>query len=666
MRNALLVYPEFPPSYWGYTYALDFVGKKAAMPPLGLLTVAALFPENDWHLKVVDMNVEPLTDADLAWADYAFTSTMIVQKNSFYEVVRRCNQRNLPVIAGGPHPTSYQEEITKEAGGVVSHFIGGEVEHIFQDFLTDLLQGTAKEVYAGPRTKNKVQTDITQTPLPRYDLLRLEAYDSMAVQFSRGCPFDCEFCDITKLFGRVPRTKTNAQFLAEFDRLYELGWRDTVFVVDDNFIGNKRDAMRLLPAIAAWQSERNYPFGLFTETSVNLVEIPGMLDAMAAAGFTMTFIGIESPNDAALEMTVKKQNTSREETARDYLLRAVQKIQAHGLEVTAGFIIGLDQDNEFQPHLDFIQQAGIPRAMAGLLTAIKQTNLYNRLEKEGRLLHESTGNNVSVELNFVPQLDREFIISEYKRILRELYDPSLKNFFARCLTLFEHFKPRHRPVRLGKTEIRAFMTSIWRQLLSRQQGPTYLWFLVRVLMRYPHMFPNAVRMAIMGYHFEKVTQQQVAIDDFKQYLASELDTFKSTVSRFANAQSNRIGEMGLRTQHLLARVRKQYEDIHEDCRYGVQDTLDVFQKSVFKQYLDAELNVFQEAMSRSAKAHTDRLEDVSASVQSLFNRVHAQYEQIHHDFRSNVQDTLDAFRTAVKRHLEQGFGPASLQIEGLD
>jgi radical SAM superfamily enzyme YgiQ (UPF0313 family) len=668
MQNALLVYPEFPPSYWGYTYALDFVGKKAAMPPLGLLTVAALFPERDWNLKVVDMNVETLTDADLAWADYVFTSTMIVQKHSFYEVVRRCNHLHLPVIAGGPHPTSYQEEIKQEAGGVVSHFIGGEVEHIFQDFLTDLLHGTAKEVYEGPRTKNnQVQTDITQTPLPRYDLIRLETYDTMAVQFSRGCPFDCEFCDITKLFGRVPRTKTTAQFLAEFDHLYELGWRDSVFVVDDNFIGNKRDALRLLPAIAAWQKERNYPFTLFTETSVNLVDIPGMLDAMAEAGFNMTFIGIESPNDAALEMTVKKQNTSREQTAREYLLQAVQTIQAHGIEVTAGFIIGLDQDTEFQSHIDFIQQAGIPRAMTGLLTAVKKTNLYNRLEQEGRLLHESSGNNVSVELNFVPELDREVLIREYKRVLRELYDPGLKHYFARCLTLFEHLQPRQRLVRIRKTEIQAFVKSIWRQLLSRQQGPSYLWFLVRVLWRFPHMLPNAVRMAIMGYHFEKITQQQVAIDDFKQYLASELATFTSAVSRFANAQSTRIGEMGLRTQTLLARVRQQYEDIHEDFRASVWDTLDGFQKSVFKHYLEAELNVFKNAVSRSAKVHTDRLEEVSAYVQTLFNRVHAQYEQIHHDFRSNVQDTLDVFRRDVNRYLEQGFGPIYLQmIERLD
>ena len=667
MHNALLVYPEFPPSYWGYTYALDFVGKKAAMPPLGLLTVAALFPEQDWHLKVVDMNVAPLTDADLVWADYVFTSTMIVQKRSFYEVVKRCNDHNIPVIAGGPHPTSYHEEITSEAGGIVSHVLSGEVEHIFQDFLTDLLHGTAQEVYEGPRTQNTVQTDITTTPMPRYDLIRLEAYDTMAVQFSRGCPFDCEFCDITKLFGRVPRTKTNAQFLAEFDRLYALGWRDTVFVVDDNFIGNKRDAMRLLPAIAAWQKARDYPFGLFTETSVNLVEIPGMLDAMADAGFTMTFIGIESPNDAALATTVKTQNTSREETARDYLLHAVQQIQAHGIEVTAGFIIGLDQDTEFQSHIDFIQQAGIPRAMTGLLMALKKTNLYNRLEHEGRLLYESNGNNVSVELNFVPELDRELLIREYKRVLRELYDPGLKQYFARCLTLFDHLKPRRRLVRIRPTEMRAALKSIWRQLLSRKQGPTYLWFLWRVLLRYPHMVPNAVRMAIMGYHFEKITQHQVAMDDFKQAVASELDRFTSTVSRFARTQGHRIGEIGLRTQHLLARVRTQYEAIHEDCRDGVWDTLAVFQHSVFTHYLEAELHVFKNAVSRSVHAHTDRLDDVRTCVQHLFTRVQAQYEQIHRDVRANVEGTLDTFRSAVKRHLEQDFDPIHLQrIEGLE
>lgn len=663
MHHALLVYPEFPPSYWGYRYALEFVGKKSAMPPLGLLTVAAMFPQEDWQLKVVDLNVTPLTDADLAWADYVFTSTMIVQKNSFYEVVKRCNQQRVPVIAGGPHPTSYQTEIKQEAGGVVAHFLSGEVEHIFQDFLTDLLRGTAQEVYEGPRTAQQVQTDITRTPLPRYDLIRLEDYGSMAVQFSRGCPFDCEFCDITKLFGRVPRTKTNAQFLAEFDLLYELGWRGAVFVVDDNFIGNKRDAMRLLPEVAAWQRARKYPFDLCTETSVNLVEIPGMLDAMAEAGFTMTFLGIESPNDEALAATVKKQNTNRQQSAREYLLHAIQTIQSHGLEVTAGFIVGLDKDKEFQSHLDFIQEAGIPRAMAGLLTALKKTNLYNRLEKEGRLLHESSGNNVSVELNFIPELDREVVISEYKRILRELYDPSLHNFFNRCLTMFKHFKPRQRIVQIGKDEIRAFFQSMRYQLLSRRQGPAYLWFLLRVLLHYPHMFANAIRLAIMGYHFEKITHQQVAIDDFKQFLAAELETFRQTVSRFAQTQSQRIEEIGDYAHNLLTQTHQKYESIHEESRYAIQGALEVFQQALCHHYLEAELHSFKEALARFAKTQSDRAGEASLYVQQLFHRVQSRYEQLRHETHHSAHDGLEAFKKAVKLHLEQCFSPLHLPVE---
>jgi radical SAM superfamily enzyme YgiQ (UPF0313 family) len=664
MPNALLVYPEFPPSYWGYNYALEFIGKQSAMPPLGLITVAGLFPEKEWNLKLVDVNVEPLTDEALNWADYVFTSTMIVQKDSLYEVVRRCNQFDVPVIAGGPHPTSYQDEIKEECGGEVSYFLGGEVEHIFEPFLTDLLNGTAAEVYEGPRTKNKVQTDITKAPLPRFDLINLDAYGSMTVQFSRGCPFDCEFCDITKLFGRVPRTKTNEQFLAEFDLLYDLGWRGSVFVVDDNFIGNKRDTMRLLPAITEWQAEKDHPFVLYTETSANLVEIPGMLQGMADAGFIMTFIGIESPNDEALEKTVKMQNTSKEESARSYLLRAIQEIQGHGIEVTAGFIIGLDGDKEFQSHIDFIQEAGIPRAMAGLLTALKQTNLYNRLEQEGRMLHESTGNNVSVELNFVPELDRDYLLSEYKRVLRELYDPSLKNFFDRCLTMFDHLKPRQSHVTVSKAELKALLKSIRYQLLSRKQGPSYFRFLLQVLMRYPKRLPNAVRMAIMGYHYEKVTSQQVAIDDFKLYLSSELDKFKETAAQFAETQDD-IDDIAVQPQSLFARVRKRYEEIHEDFRYGVQDALEGFEKSVFKQYLEAELDAFKKAMARFAKTQSDRVGEASTYVQSLLNRVQTQYEQIHHDFQGNLKDTLDSFRKSVKFQLEQLSGPTP-QIQGLD
>ncbi len=663
MPNALLVYPEFPPSYWGYSYALDFIGRKSNMPPLGLLTVAALF-SNDYSLKVVDMNVTLLKDADLHWADIVFTSTMIVQKDSLFDVIARCNGMRKTVVCGGPYPTSYREEIlavVEERNGWVEHFLFGEIEETFGEFLADLSNGVAKNVYPEPK-----KPDITKAPLPRYDLINLQDYGSMALQFSRGCPFDCEFCDITKLFGRVPRTKSNKQVIAEFDLLYSLGWRGAMFLVDDNFIGNKRDAMRLLPAILEWQELRRFPFQLYTETSVNVVEIPGMLDAMAEAGFTMTFVGIESPNDVALEKTVKGQNTSKDEAAGSYLLRAIKTIQESGLEVTAGFIVGLDGDKEFQSHIDFIQEAGIPRAMAGLLTALKQTNLYKRLQEEGRLLSESSGNNVSAELNFVPELDREVLIREYKRVLRVLYEPSLRDYFERCLTLFENQKPRRRTVHVGMAEISALVKSIGRQLFSRKQGVSYLKFLARVLTRYPRRLPDAVLLAIFGYHHEKVTTQQIAVDNFKQYLDLELEAFREIIGRFGRLRGNRIGEIGAHAQALLARGRTQYEALHSDFRNTVHSALEAFQKSVFKTYLEAELGAFTEAVSQFAKAQSDRIADVTVYVQSLLNRVHSQYEHIHDDFRHNVGESLDAFCDTVKRHLDQFSDPIPFQIDGLN
>ena len=657
MRNALFVYPEFPPSYWGYKFALDFVGKKSSMPPLGLLTIAGMFPKN-YNLKVVDMNVNPLLDADLEWADAVFTSTMIVQKDSFYEVVRRCNTADVPIVAGGPHPTSYHDNINEEVGGTVDHFLFGEVEDIFEDFLTDFENGAAKEAY-----RETKKPDVTKTPPPRYDLIDLKAYGSMALQFSRGCPFDCEFCDITKLFGRVPRTKTNEQMLTEFEMLYRLGWNGSLFVVDDNFIGNKRDAMRLLPEVAKWQEERQFPFSLYTEASVNLVEIPDMLQAMSDAGFNMVFLGIESPNDEALEKTVKKQNTSKEENAGSYLLQSIRKIQETGMEVTGGFIIGLDGDTEFDSHIRFIQEAGIPMAMAGLLTALKGTNLYHRLEKEGRLLKESTGNNTDVMLNFEPELPREHLISEYRRVVSTLYDPTLSNYFERCLTMLKHLKPTDHTVRkIRKTEVMAMVKSIRRQLFSRQ-GTAYARFLAKVLRHHPALLPEAIRLAIMGYHFEKITRQTVAVDDFKQYLEAEFNTFKETVAQLARSQSDRIGEVSIHVHELLARARAAYEDVHKDFRYSVQDRLDAFQASVFKEYLRAELDALKAIISRFAKVQSHRVGEIKGYVHNLWERVHAQYEHLHTDLRLNVNDSLETFRDAVKSNLALVTVP---QVEGLD
>ena len=662
MPNVLLVYPEFPPSYWGYKFALDFVGKKSAMPPLGLLTVAGMFPK-DYQLKVVDMNVKPLTDADVKWADLVFTSTMIVQKDSLQTVIERCNRAGVPIVAGGPHPTSFHEEISKpfSKGEGVDYFVLDEVEDIFPEFLQDLRNGRAKPIYRATK-----KPDVTKTPLPRYDLIKLFDYGSMALQFSRGCPFDCEFCDITKLFGRVPRTKSPEQMIAEFDLLYRLRWHGSLFVVDDNFIGNKRDAMRLLPKLEAWQKEREFPFSLYTEASVNLVEIPEMLDSMSDAGFNMVFLGIESPNEEALLATKKKQNTAKSEDSESYLLRAIRKIQEKGMEVTGGFIIGLDGDTEFDSHIRFIQEAGIPMAMAGLLTALKGTNLYHRLEREGRLLDESTGNNTDIALNFVPQLPRDQLVAEYRRVVSTLYDPTLKNYFERCLTMLNHLKFKDHGVRrVGKTEVMACVKSIQRQLFSKQ-GPAYFRFLAKVLKEYPKMFPKAIELAIHGYHFEKVTSNTIATHDFKQYLEKEFDAFKETVSGFAKAQSDRIGEIGAQAQALFSRVRAAYEDIDEDFRYSVQDALDDFQKTVFKQYLEAEFDAFKETVSRFAKAQGDRIGEVGAQAQELFARVHAQYEQVHKDFRYSVHDAIVAFQESVKSHLNGLVGPIPIEIRSFD
>lgn len=548
-------------------FALDFVGKKSSMPPLGLLTVAGMFPRK-YQLKVVDMNVEPLLDAHLEWADLVLTSTMIVQKDSLQEVIERCNRHDVPLVAGGPHPTSFHEEMEG-----VDHFVLGEVENILSDFLRDFENGTAREIYRAAE-----KPDIGQTPLPRYDLIDLESYGSMALQFSRGCPFDCEFCDITKLFGRIARTKTHGQMLAEFDLLYQLGWRGALFLVDDNFIGNKKAVLELLPHVAEWQQEKDYPFSLFTEASVNLARMGGLMEAMVDAGFSMTFLGIESPNPEALLKTKKKQNTSHGQV--DYLFQAVRKIQNTGMEVMGGFILGLDGDGEdvFDAQIRFIQEAGIPMAMVGLLSALKGTDLYNRLQKEGRLLDESGGDNVSVNLNFVPEMDPHVLVEGYKRVLRSLYDPGLKNYFDRCLTLLSQLKPTPHSVRRIKAyELLALLKSVRRQALSKQ-GPAYVGFLAKVLKNYPRMFPEAIRLAIMGYHFEKVTSQQIAIYEFKQSLEGELEAFKRTLSSLKENQ--RLGEIQAYVQDAYARVHNQYKQIHMDFRHNVRDALDSFQEAV--------------------------------------------------------------------------------------
>ena len=567
MPKALLVYPEHPPTYWGANYALEMVGIKAAFPPLGLLTVAAMFPPN-YDLRVVDMNVAPLQDSDLDWADLVFTSTMIVQRVSLQTVIERCNRAGVPVIAGGPHPTTFHDEI---AG--VEHFVLDEAEEIFPGFLRDLENGTAKAIYREPR-----KPDVSMTPIPRFDLIDLNNYYSMGLQFSRGCPFDCEFCDITKLYGRVPRTKSPAQMVTEFESLHRLGWKGPLFLVDDNFIGNKREAMKLLPVLAEWQQAHGYPFSLSTEASVNLARMDELMDAMVAAGFDTVFLGIETPNPKALIKTKKQQNTSKNE--ENFLFNAVRKIQRVGMQVQGGFILGLDSDDEcvFDAQIEFIQQAGIPVAPIYMLTALRGTDMYNRLRSENRLLDEEIGTS-SMTLNFKPELDPGVLIDGYRRVTATLYDPTLENYFQRCLTLFEHLEPvPHLRKPMGRNTLVVAAMRVRRQL-TEPQVPVFSKFIARVSRDHPRMLPTALRLAALGYHFERVTRQQIMIHDFKLFLEAELERFCEAAAR----REKRVEVLRAHRQALLARVETHYRSIPNDLRYnedGIEPALKSFRSAV--------------------------------------------------------------------------------------
>ncbi len=567
MPNALLVYPEHPPTYWGANFALEISGTKAAFPPLGLLTVAAMFPR-DYVVRVVDMNVSPLRDADLEWADMVFTSTMIVQRVSLQAVVERCNRAGVPVVAGGPHPTTFHDEIEG-----VDHFVLDEVEEIFPRFLADLEHGSAKRMYREPR-----KPDVTKTPVPRFDLIDPLNYDTMGVQFSRGCPFDCEFCDITKLYGRVPRTKSPDQVVEEFESLYRLGWRGQVFIVDDNFIGNKRAAMDLLPAIIDWQKTRGYPFALSTEATVNLARMDELMEAMGEAGFDTVFVGIETPTPKALLKTKKPQNVSAGE--ENFLLNAVRRIQRRGMQVQAGFILGLDGDGEdvFDAQIEFIQEAGIPAAAIYLLTALKGTDMYNRLKAENRLLEVPIGTSATA-LNFRTEMDPRTLLEGYRRVTTTLYGPTLETYFQRCLTLFEHLKPSPHVTRpRSRNAIYADIMAL-RRLLSDAQAPAFLEFIATVSRRHPRMLPKAVVLAVLAYHFEKITRQQVAIQEFKEFLASELA--RSAESAAVQDRDEREFEDRRRTS--FRRAERRCRAIPDEFRYlgdGIEDALELFRSAL--------------------------------------------------------------------------------------
>lgn len=483
----LLVSPRTPETFWSFKYVLRFVAKKAAFPPLGLLTVAAMLPR-DWELKVVDLNVSRLDDADLAWADCVFVSAMIVQQESVREIARRCRDLNKPVVGGGPLFTTGHESFPE-----IPHFVLGEAEEIMPRLVADLAAGTLQPLYRAegfPR--------IEQTPIPRYDLINPRSYVTMAAQFSRGCPFDCEFCDIIVMNGRTPRTKSPAQFVAELEALRRRGWRDMVFVVDDNFIGNKARTRALLHAIIEWRRRTRAGMGFLTEASVNLADDPELCRLMVAAGFRKVFVGIETPSAAGLEECRKLQNRGRD------LVAAVATLQQAGLEVMGGFIVGFDSDTGdiFKQQFDFIQRSGVATAMVGLLTALPQTRLYQRLKLEGRLLRESTGNNTSAGLNFRPKLNREYLEDGYRELMRRLYEPG--NYYRRIRVFLKNYRRAGDRLRVSRADMRAFVKSFWVLGVRHRGRCSYWWFFLSTMFRRPHKLRVAIELAIVGHHFRRI------------------------------------------------------------------------------------------------------------------------------------------------------------------
>ncbi|OGA16520.1 MAG: B12-binding domain-containing radical SAM protein [Betaproteobacteria bacterium RIFCSPLOWO2_02_FULL_66_14] len=485
----LLVYPRTPATFWSFQHVLPFVAKRAAFPPLGLLTVAAMLPR-DWELLLVDQNVSALSDAQIRWADAVFLSGMVVHGEAAHEVARRCSELGRPVVAGGPLFTTGHADFPE-----VPHFVCGEAEGVIGELVSDLANGTLKSLY-----RSHDWPDVRRTPVPRWDLVRVRDYVTMPVQFSRGCPFECEFCDIVVMNGRVPRTKDPEQVVRELDALRAAGWRDRVFLVDDNFIGNRKRARELLRELIRWRERTASGMGFFTEASVNLADDAELLELMVRAGFRKVFLGLETPSLAGLEECGKTQNRRRD------LKEVTRTLQNAGLEVMGGFIVGFDSDGEdiFQRQFEFIQRSGVVTAMVGLLNALPQTALYARLAREGRLLAESCGNNTAAAINFVTRLDREILIQGYRELMRKLYEPG--PYYRRIRTFLAAYRPRGPRLRLSWSDVRAFAASFW-LLGVWQRGRFGYWrLLATTLVASPRKFGIAVELAILGHHFRRVAR----------------------------------------------------------------------------------------------------------------------------------------------------------------
>ena len=485
----LLVYPEFPNTFWSFKHALNFVDKKASSPPLGLITVSAMMPKK-WERKLIDLNVSKLRKKDILWADIVFISAMVVQRESADNVITLCKDLNKLVVAGGPLFTGEYDKFPK-----VDHFVLNEAEITLPQFLDDLRNNSLKRIYS-----TNEFPDIKDTPIPEWELVDFNKYDSMSIQFSRGCPFNCDFCNITALLGHIPRIKTAKQIIMELDRLHELGWRRNIFFVDDNFIGNKKILKQeILPALIEWRSNKK-DSKFITEASINLADDPELVEMMVDAGFHSVFVGIETPDEDSLAECNKTQNRNRN------LIESVKFLQKSGLQVMGGFIVGFDNDKPsiFKQQIEFIQQSGIVTAMVGLLQAPFGTQLYARLKQENRIIEEMSGDNADGSTNIIPKMDMTKLKDGYQQIINQIYSPKL--FYKRVKNFIIEYQPKFEKTHLELAEVKAFFRSVYKLGIIGVERLYYWKLFFWTLFKYPSKFPLAITFSIYGYHFRKVSK----------------------------------------------------------------------------------------------------------------------------------------------------------------
>lgn len=601
MPNALLVYPKNPVTFWSFDEALKLVGKKSAFPPLGLLTIAGMMPDH-YDLRVVDVNVCPLTDGDLNWADIAITSSMIIHWHSLEEIIARCNAAGVPVLNGGPLPTQYCEEIEGDAA-----FYLGEAENGFMDVVERLVNEPCDGGREYIDRRGEFQS-LSQTPLPRWDLIDFDDYTVMVIQITRGCPESCTFCNIPSLYGKVTRLKNSSRVIRELDALYDQGWRGAIMAVDDNFVGNRDEIRQTLEEeVVPWQKERGYPFQFNTQASIRVSDDPALLEAMHRAGFDKIFAGIESPVRESLKFMGAQKNLQGETP----LLDKVKILQAYGMEVQAGFIMGLDTDPDdiADRMIAFIREAGIPVAMVGILGVLRDTPDYKRYQRLGRLIEGAkyTGDSgiFSRQLSYVPLIDPDELLSRHRRVVETLNSPEI--FFERCRTHYGH--RTRRPVAsmpIGWTEIKACLRSIWRQGILG----TYRWafwkFMAYMLIHHPRDWGDGMRLAIQGNHLILTTREALQVDEVKTFLDEALDHLK----RFSEGyREKHVGDYASTLMHALQGRFNHFQDDYRTLQHNAEVMLKASQeyceliREEFRHQIAEPLERFQREIEAILEAH---------------------------------------------------------------